>query len=302
MVDVAVVGSLNLDLVVSTAAVPVAGETILARGHRQGLGGKGGNQAVAAARLGAAVAMVARIGEDAAGSRYLDLLDREHVDRRAVTSGAGETGLAVVLVEDTGENRILVSPGGNAALSPADVTAAGETVGAARVVLAQLEVPLATVTAAFRLATGTRILNAAPPTQLPAELLDVVDVLVVNETELAAVAGAPVPRDPAEAAEVAARTGCRGTVVVTLGERGSVARTPDGRWWHEPARPVTAVDTTAAGDAFCGALAVELGRGTPLDEALSRATLVGAVTVSRPGAIDSLPTAADLISEGQTTT
>ncbi|MPV50681.1 ribokinase [Pseudactinotalea sp. HY160] len=300
--DVTVVGSLNGDLIVRVPTVPVGGETTLVHGHEQGLGGKGGNQAVAAARLNAAVAMVARVGDDDAGRRYLDLFDQELVDRQRVSvDSQHKSGLAVVLLEDSGQNRILVSPGANAALSPTDVSAAGQAIRDSRVVLAQLEVPIEAVVTAFQLAEGIRILNAAPAARLPSELLDLTDVLIVNETELAAVTRGEIPANPAQAAIAAAHTGCRGTVIVTLGVQGSIAHESDGRWWHEPARPVAAVDTTAAGDAFCGALAVELGKGAPLQQAMAHANLVSAVTVTRPGAISSLPTITDLTIKGQPT-
>lgn len=298
MKDLVVVGSLNADLVLTTPAMPEAGETLLVHGHRKGFGGKGGNQAVAAARLGAKTAMVGRVGDDQDGRRYRALLAVEKVDVEAVVVDPDlGTGLAVVLVEDHGENRILVSSGGNAALTARDIEADKDLVEDASVILAQLETSQEVAIAAFRRARGLRILNAAPPpATLNPELIELTDILIVNEIELAAIAGSAPPRDPSEASDVAGRIKSGVTVVVTLGANGSIARLPDGTWWHEPAIPVAAVDTTAAGDAFCGALAVELGRGTALESALRQATEVSALTVTRHGAIDSLPTSTDLIS------
>lgn len=292
---IAVVGSLNEDLVISTARAPGIGETVLTHGHSTGLGGKGGNQAVAAARLGGDVIMVARVGEDEAGRRYVELLEREMIDTRAVSvDGETPTGLAVVVVEDTGDNRILVSAGSNGRLAPQHLGAARERIESAAVALAQLEVPLDVVVEAFRVCRGVRVLNAAPAMALPAKLLGEVDILVVNESELAAISGSAAPSTPQEAAAISAALPFAGTVITTLGHRGSVVQRPTGDWWHEPALSVCAVDTTAAGDAFCGALAQALATGLNLAEAVRRATTVSAVVVTRTGALSSLPTASDL--------
>ncbi|TDE95006.1 ribokinase [Occultella glacieicola] len=292
MTGIAVVGSLNEDLVVEVVVAPAAGETVLARGHQRGLGGKGANQAVAAARLGGRVHLTGCVGDDAGGNEFRRRLAAERIDTTGIrVRDGGATGLAVIVVDRAGENRILVSAGSNATLGQGDLSEGA--LATASVVLAQLEVPADAVLAAFRMAAGRRILNAAPAAPVSAELLELVDILVVNETELASITGRGIPESPHEAlAQAGVVTGPE-TVVVTLGGSGCVVLT-SGESWHEPGRTVPVVDTTAAGDAFCGALAVRLSVGDDLRSAVRYATRVGAAVVTRRGAIDSLPTLTEL--------
>jgi len=201
------------------------------------------------------------------------------------------SGTACITVSEDGENQIVVSPGANARLTPDDVAAAA-AVRSAAVTLLQLEVPLETVAAAARAAGGRVVLNPAPVRALPAELLGRIDVLVPNRVELARLAGGPVPRTVEQAAELAGRLGGR-AVVVTLGADGALV-VEDGRAGHVPAVPVRPVDTTAAGDAFCGGLADALAGGAGLQEAARRAVRVAAAACLRPGAQASLPTPAEL--------
>jgi ribokinase len=290
--SVAVVGSLNLDLVIRVAELPGPGETVSGGDLFRNPGGKGANQAVAAARLGRRVAMVGCVGDDQAGHELLASLEAAGVDGSGVRVVEGvPSGTARITVSEDGENQIVVSPGANARLTSDDVAAAA-AVRSAAVTLLQLEVPLETVAAAARAAGGRVVLNPAPVRALPAELLGRIDVLVPNRVELARLAGGPVPRTVEQAAELAGRLGGR-AVVVTLGADGALV-VEDGRAGHVPAVPVRPVDTTAAGDAFCGGLADALAGGSGLQEAARRAVRVAAAACLRPGAQASLPTPAEL--------
>jgi ribokinase len=293
--EVVVVGSANLDLVVDVAHVPLVGETVLGGDLVRIPGGKGANQAVAAARLGRSVAMVGRVGDDEGGDILRAALDGDGVDTRALLSTPNTpNGVALIAVDADGDNAIVVSPGANARLTAADIEAAGDAVRSAQVVLLQLEVPIDAVAMAATLATGTVILNPAPAPAgpLPSELLRAVDVLVPNQTELATLAGHDGPVDTTIAARLA-RTLPADAVIVTLGADGAMVVTPDDAV-HVPAPTVTPVDSTAAGDSFCGALADALVRGLNLVEATEWAVRVGAATTQRPGAQPSLPTAAEV--------
>jgi ribokinase len=256
-------------------------------------GGKGANQAVAAARLGRRVAMVGCVGDDAAGRELLGSLAGAEVDtdRVRVVDGV-PSGTAFITVGDDGENQIVISPGANARLTAADVAGAQPVLEAAAVTLLQLEVPLEAVAAAAAAAAGRVVLNPAPVRDLPGELLAKVDVLVPNRVELAQLAGARPPSSVEDAATLAGRLPAR-AVVVTLGADGALV-VEDGRVAHVPAVPVRPVDTTAAGDAFCGGLADALAGGASLQEAARRAVRVAAAACLRPGAQASLPTPADL--------
>jgi ribokinase len=292
-VSVVVVGSANLDLVYTVQAFPRPGETVLATGAAQHPGGKGSNQAVAAARAGADVAMVARLGEDTAGDLLAATLRDAGVDTRAVTRTLTRSGTALITVDAAGENTIVVDAGANATLTDLG-GAEGELVAEAGVLLAQLEIPLETVQAAAELTRaggGTVVLNAAPVRELPAELLQSVDVLVVNEHEAAVLADPPAP-DPEGAADVLLRT--VGAVVVTLGGRGALVAERGKGLAHVPAPRVVPVDTTAAGDTFCGALAAALDRGETLDAATRFAVTAASLSVLREGAVPSIPTRAEI--------
>ena len=291
--EVAVVGSLNLDLVVRVARLPGPGETVSGDDVFRNPGGKGANQAVAAARLGRRVAMVGRVGDDDAGRELLGSLEADAVDTSRVRVVAGvPSGIALITVGEDGENQIVVSPGANARLTPDDVGQAGAALGAAAVTLLQLEVPLEAVAAAARAAGGAVVLNPAPVRDLPEELLAEVDVLVPNRVELAQLAGGAEPETVAEATRLAGRLPAR-AVVVTLGADGCLV-IEGGDATHVPAVPVRAVDTTAAGDAFCGGLADALAGGAALEDAARRAVRVAAAACLRPGAQASLPTPGDL--------
>lgn len=295
MTEVAVVGSANLDLVVEVDTIPLVGETVLGGDLRRIPGGKGANQAVAAARLGRQVAMIGRVGADEGGSILRDALDGDGVDTaHLLTTDDVPNGVALISVGADGDNAIVVSPGANGRVSPADVDAADTTLESAAVTLLQLEVPLDAVAAAAARAGGTVILNPAPAPAdpLPMELLADVDVLVPNQTELATLAGHDGPVDRTVAAELAGRLPSR-SVIITLGAEGALV-VLDGEATHVPAPVVSPVDTTAAGDSFCGALADGLVRGLDLVDATRWAVRVGAATTQRPGAQPSLPTPAEV--------
>ena len=285
-----VIGSLNMDLTVRAPRLPRPGETILGTDFYQAPGGKGGNQAVAAARLGGRVRMVARVGQDAFGAALRTALEAEGVDTTAVGIAEGPTGLALIVVDAAGQNQIAAVPGANARLAPEDLDRLEWEPRAWAV--AQLEVPDAAVVRGFERARahgGRTVLNAAPARPLPPDLWALTDLLVVNETEAALLAGQPV-EDPTAAVTAARALQAYGPamVAVTLGARGSVLVSPEGDW-HVPAIPVEAVDATAAGDAWVGALATALARGESLLRAAAFASAAGAITVTRSGAQPALP-------------
>ncbi|MEW2382754.1 ribokinase [Micromonospora sp. NPDC047707] len=291
---VVVVGSANLDLVVSTPQLPRPGETVLGGDFRTVPGGKGANQAVAAARAGAGCEFVGAVGDDAFGRQLRDSLAGAGVGLRGLRTVPGPSGVALIAVDQAAENFIVVAPGANAALTELDADDAA-VIGAADVLLLQLEVPLPTVVRAADLAraAGTVVVvNAAPAVPLPAELLDLVDVLVVNEHEAAVVAGV-FSDDPAVLLDALLTLVPR--VVLTLGARGAAYADRHGARRTVPAPLIDAVDTTAAGDAFTGALAVgwaERG-GAPDADAVTDvvrwACAAGAACAQRPGASTALP-------------
>ncbi|MGY1651269.1 ribokinase [Geodermatophilus sp. SYSU D01119] len=291
--SVTVVGSLNEDVLVAVGRLPGRGETVVGRDAALAPGGKGANQAAAAGRLsGGGVAMVGRVGDDPAGGRQVAALREAGVDTAGVLETPGTpTGSATIPVEDgSGENLIVVVPGANAALTPADVDV--PPVQRAAVVLLQLEVPLAAVQAAADAASGTVVLTPAPPRPLPEELLRRVDVLVPNEHELVQLAGGdPAPRSPAELAQLARGLGVAATVV-TLGARGALVVPEDGPVLLQAPPPVRAVDTTGAGDCFTGALGAALARGAALADAVREAVAAAALSTTGPGARGGLPDAA----------
>lgn len=288
---IVVVGSLNMDLVVEVPRLPRPGETVLGRRHFRNPGGKGANQAVAAARLGADVAMVGRVGDDEPGRQLLEALTAEGVGVERVRRTDTATGLAVVTVDDDAENAIVVSSGANDEVVAADV---GGAVEDAAVCLLQLEIPDAPVIAAATRCGGRVLLNPAPARHLPAALLHAVDVLIPNQHELAELAGVAGVDDGDAAAAAVSRLGFAGTTVVTMGAAGAVVVTADRDVSHIAAPRVDAIDTTAAGDAFCGALAQALTAGAELPEAVRWACAAGAVAATRSGAQTSLPTAQDV--------
>jgi ribokinase len=296
---VCVVGSANLDLNTYADRLPAPGETIHARRFTTGYGGKGANQAVMAARLGTAVALVARVGRDLFGRDMLEHFRAEGIDTRHVTSTDGvSTGTAVITVDAAGRNTIVVAAGANGLLTPADVEAARGAIGSARVLVCQQEVPAEANLAALRIASAAGVpvvFNPAPVgAGMPAEAYPLVTMLCPNEHEAALLTGHPVGTR-AEAERAARELMHRGakSVVVTLGASGCLVVTSD-RVEAVPAPVVQAVDTTGAGDAFIGSLAHFLARGADLFAAARRATHIAAFSVQFPGTQTSFPRAAEL--------
>jgi ribokinase len=295
---VVVVGSSNFDLTFRTPRLPRPGETLAGQAFYCGFGGKGANQAVMVARLGAQVTMVSKVGRDLFGEQALANYRAEGIDASHVlTDPRRSSGVAGIIVDDAARNCILVIPGANGALTPDDVQAAAAAIRSADVLLCQLEVPVETTGAALRLARAAgvyTVLNPAPAGALPDDLLGLADLCVPNETEIETLTGQPaVTLEQAEAAAKALLQRGPRQVLVTLGERG-VLIVDDQKTEHVPAFPVKAVDPTGAGDAFIGALAVFLAGRQPLREAVRRANGVAALSVTRPGAQSAFPHKAEV--------
>ncbi|WP_406318486.1 ribokinase [Streptosporangium sp. NBC_01639] len=287
--EMIVVGSVNADLVVRVDRRPRPGETVIGSDLVTYPGGKGANQAVAAARLGARVALLGRVGSDGNGEFLRKALAGDGVDLSHLAETPGPTGVALITVGADGDNSIIVSPGVNALLSEDDVAAATDLLASARVVSLQLESPLATVVAAARTAARV-VFNLSPPAVVPDDLLAVCDPLVVNEHEAALLLGEH--GTPRQQATALLALGPR-SVVLTLGADGAVVAGPDGVT-TVPSPSVDAVDTTGAGDAFTGALAWRLAGGDDLAAATAFAVRVGAASVRSPGAQSSYPYQEDL--------
>lgn len=286
--DVLVVGSVNADLVIGVERRPSAGETVIGSDLATYPGGKGANQAVAAARLGGRVAFVGRIGSDGHGELVRAALRGDGVDISRLMATPGPNGVALITVGPEGDNSIIVSPGANARVAEADVMAAKPLFADASVVSVQLEIPVPAVLAAARSGTaaGARVVvNLSPPADVPEELLTLADPLVVNEHEAAFLGGV-------DAAGLLAR-GAR-SVVITRGAAGAVVADRTGVT-EVASPPAVVVDTTGAGDAFTGALCLRLARGDDLPAAARFAVRVGAVTVGRAGAQSSFPRMEDLV-------
>ncbi len=288
---VVVVGSINVDVTVPVGLPPRAGETQLGGAAVRSAGGKGANQAVALSRLGRQVQMVGAVGADADGDFMIATLTREGVGVDHVHRVAEATGQAFVFVSAGGESTIVVAPGANGALTPDQVRT--PEVRDADFLVLQQEVPADTVAAAIAATRGRVLLNPAPARPLAPAVLAQVDVLVPNREELAALVGGAPLHTYEQIAGAARGLAVRGSVVVTLGSDGALVVTPE-RTMHVPAREVVAVDATAAGDSFCAGLADALLAGADLVAAAEFATGVAAVTVTRPGAIDSLPRRSEL--------
>jgi ribokinase len=282
--DVCVVGSANLDLVANTERLPAPGETVLGSAYAEHAGGKGLNQAVAAARSGSRTTFCGALGDDAAADQLGGVVAGEGIGDEWLRRVPGvPTGRALIGVSADAENCIIVVPGANATLAGADVA---DAAASARVLLVQLEVPLDAVRVALEAAraAGTiTILNPAPAAPLPPDLLALCDVVIPNEHEVELLGGV----------EELMRLGAR-AVVVTLGSRGAKLCTPDSGELLVPAFAVEAVDTTAAGDAFCGGFATALAEGVSFADALRFATATAALATTRSGAVPSLPTRAEI--------
>ena len=299
---IVIIGSSNTDLVLRVEHFPQAGETIMGSDFMTAQGGKGANQAVAVARLGGEAVFVARLGSDAFGEVTLAALRSEGIDTRhvALTDGVA-SGVATITVDSHGENCIVVAGGANLLLSPEDVDKAAADIRSAALLLMQLETPLPALIQAARLAhdSGVRVvLNPAPYPKkpLPAELLQNVDIIIPNETEAAYMTGIQVV-DDASALAAIRKMQSMGVkeAIITVGKQGAYTLCDD-QLVRVPAVEVKAVDTTAAGDTFCGALCVALTKGMPMADAIRIACKAASISVTRRGAQPSVPTAAEVFS------
>jgi len=295
---IVVVGSANTDFVLSMPQLPARGETVLGESFRVVRGGKGANQAVAAARLGANVTFVACLGTDSFGNESVAAYRQEGIRTDFIRQDPEtHSGVALIMVNQNGENIIAVGPGANGRLTAADVLAADTAIREADCLLLQLEIPLAAVQAAAEMAHRHHvkvILNPAPAQKLPPEILKAVDYLTPNEAEAAILAGRdPSASGPDSLGTLASLLGVP-NLVVTLGAKGACIVQSSQTMDYVPAFPITPVDTTASGDAFSAALAVALARGESLSQAVRYANAAGAITATRPGAQPSLPTGREL--------
>lgn len=298
MPTVRVAGSINMDIVATAARHPKIGETVPGREVLFLPGGKGANQAVAAAKLGAQTALIGRIGVDAFGRDLKDFLAGQNVDLKFLRdTPAAHTGTAVIAVAG-GDNAIIVVPGANALVSERDVIEADIANG--DILVSQFEIPIPTIEAFFsraRAADATTILNPAPAIDFDRKLLDLVDILILNETELGALAGRQIREDdPDELIFQLARTlqtRQRQTIAVTLGRRGALALTRE-KALAIPGEIVESRDSTGAGDCFVGALAAQRALGAPIEQALRYANLAASICVQRMGAAPSMPTRSEV--------
>jgi ribokinase len=297
---IVVVGSINLDLVGATPRIPIAGETVAGLSFQTFPGGKGANQAVAAARLGASVSMLGKLGTDAFGAQLRESLEESKVNTDGIEVVPGSSGVALITTDAKGENAITVVAGANGYLSPVDLDAHIGIIRSAGILLTQLEIPLETVQYLGEIAIREGIplvLDPAPARALSASLLKCVDWLTPNETEACFLLGwAPgeLSNEALEDAANALLTLGSQNVIVKLGGRGCFVALLDGTRQLMPAYGVRAIDTTAAGDAFNGALAVALLNGQDALSSASWATAVAAISVTRPGAQPSMPTSLEV--------
>lgn len=295
---IVVVGSINTDMVIRTPHLPRPGETVLGGEFMMNAGGKGANQAVTVNRLGADLTFVGKVGNDVFGRNTIDTFRREGIDTKYIgVSDQHASGVALINVDDEAENCIAVASGANLALSLADIDAAAGAISEADIMLLQLEIPIETVTYAAALAKkhGLKVvLNPAPAPSypLPGELLANVDILIPNRSEMESVAGVEEGTDPVHTTNLLATRGVE-TVVVTLGSKGSLV-CEKGECVEIPSFPVIAIDTTAAGDTFCGALCVALAEGADIREAALFGNLAASITVTREGAQQAIPTRAEV--------
>ncbi|CAI2798350.1 ribokinase [Pseudomonas fluorescens group sp.] len=295
---VVVVGSLNMDLVTRASRLPRAGETLIGQTFSTVPGGKGANQAVASARLGADVSMIGCVGTDAYGTQLRDALQVEGIDCQAVSTVDGSSGVALIVVDDSSQNAIVIVAGSNGELTPASLQAFDAVLQAADVIVCQLEVPMKTVGYALKRGRElgkTVILNPAPASApLPAEWYASIDYLIPNESEATALSGVTVDSiDSAKAAATHLIQAGAGKVIITLGAQGALFTDGQG-FEHLLAPKVKAVDTTAAGDTFVGGFAAALANGKSEAEAIRFGQVAAALSVTRAGAQPSIPTLHDV--------
>jgi ribokinase len=299
---ICMVGSSNTDLIARVPRLPQAGETLRGNSFRTGFGGKGANQAVMAAKLGGQVSVVTKLGRDTFGEETLFNFRQQGIDTSHVLfDDRAASGVALIVVdENTGQNSIVIVPGANDGLSPADVRAASEAITSAQMVLCQIEIPLATTREALRIARGagvTTIFNPAPAAPLDDELLSLTDILIPNEVEVGMLMERAVETD-SQLVDAARALQARGPkiLVITLGRRGVVVFEGENEPHRIPVEQVKAVDSTGAGDAFVGSFAYLLGTGRDVVDAARRASAIATRSVLKPGTQSSFPTRSEVAS------
>lgn len=293
-----VIGSSNTDMTIKANRLPLPGETVLGGTFNMGFGGKGANQAVAAKRLGGEVTFVCKVGKDTFGTACIERYEKEGIDISNVMRSDSASGVALITVDSNGENSIAVASGANADFSIADVRRIENIIASARILLLQLETPLDTVLTAAEIGHKNGVfvvLNPAPAIDLPAELFKYISLIIPNETEVSMLTGITVNDfdSAAAAADVLISKGVE-KVIVTMGARGSLLRFK-GRSFIMPSEKVVALDTTAAGDTFCGGICVAIAEGMSLESAVKFATKASSLTVQKIGAQDSIPRREEII-------
>jgi len=300
MSRIVVIGSINTDLVVRSARIPLPGQTLMGHSFTTTGGGKGANQAVAAARLGGDVSLIGRIGSDAFGELSIESLTKEKISTRNIyRDSTAASGVAFIVVDDSGENIIVVAPGANAALNEKDIQDAEDVIKTAGIILFQLEIPIRTVAEGIKLAkkhNRTVILNPAPAASIPEELLHLVDIITPNQTEALTLTGIAV--NDAATAQQACNVlhGMRvSTVIITMGDQGAYISSDSYKGLVAGFNAGAVVDTVAAGDTFCGGLAIAIAEGKSLQQAVQFANAAAALSVTKAGAQTSIPARAEVI-------
>jgi len=293
MKNICVIGSLNMDLVVNVDTMPKPGQTIIGSNFKEVPGGKGANQAVAMARLNGNVSMIGKVGEDGFGQTLINSLKNDKVDTTYIQTAKGATGVALITVDKNAQNSIVVSPGANFEVKEDDIDNNIEAIKNSDIVVLQLETPLNTIKYALNKAKELNkytILNPAPAVKLDDEIIKNVDLLTPNETELEIISGVSIEteEDIQKAAQIMIEKGVK-ELIVTLGSKGSLYINKEKSMFKK-AYKVEAVDTTAAGDSYTGALAVALSQDKNIEDAMDFASKVGALSVLKEGAQSSLPT------------
>ena len=297
MKNICVIGSLNMDLVVNVDTMPKPGQTIIGSNFKEVPGGKGANQAVAMARLNGNVSMIGKVGEDGFGQTLINSLKNDKVDTTYIQTAKGATGVALITVDKNAQNSIVVSPGANFEVKEDDIDNNIEAIKNSNIVVLQLETPLNTIKYALNKAKELNkytILNPAPAVKLDDEIIKNVDLLTPNETELEIISGVSIEteEDIQKAAQIMIEKGVK-ELIVTLGSKGSLYINKEKSMFKK-AYKVEAVDTTAAGDSYTGALAVALSQDKNIEDAMDFASKVGALSVLKEGAQSSLPTLEDV--------
>lgn len=297
MKNICVIGSLNMDLVVNVDTMPKPGQTIIGSNFKEVPGGKGANQAVAMARLNGNVSMIGKVGEDGFGQTLINSLKNDKVDTTYIQTSKGATGVALITVDKNAQNSIVVSPGANFEVKEDDIDNNIEAIKNSDIVVLQLETPLNTIKYALNKAKELNkytILNPAPAVKLDDEIIKNVDLLTPNETELEIISGVSIEteEDIQKAAQIMIEKGVK-ELIVTLGSKGSLYINKEKSMFKK-AYKVEAVDTTAAGDSYTGALAVALSQDKNIEDAMDFASKVGALSVLKEGAQSSLPTLEDV--------